>query len=406
MRHDPKAAARLIVAGIDKYVMDAARDTIALNASIDDECAGWVRVAGPDACDMCVACASRNDLYHTRTTAGGTEESKYHPYCRCGVVAAFGRGDKLAFVEPETGLPVKLDREEAIRRYEETVARSNAPHHGKAGRSKLLIDDFDGMEERLEGAVSLDELMAITADIDSTVPVKMRKIPAYANLQKVARRKREELKGGGIGRGSGKPPGKHGGNGGGKPPRDYRRPNFHEVKAMQEQSDRVFAMLPNAEREAIAGYTLDDCGPINSMLFGHGDKLSEAAKKRYSNRVDDIKAALQKYKLNMDVIAFKGVPARRYSNLKDGDTYTFDGFMSTSFSHEVASRYMHDIEKEGGIPLMVEIHVPRDTIAMYLGNNTSAELGNEFELLIRNRAVVKVISKRDDLMIWEVVGFE
>ena len=108
----------------------------------------------------------------------------------------------------------------------------------------------------------------------------------------------------------------------------------------------------------------------------------------------------------MDAIAFKGVPARRYTNLKDGDTYTFDGFMSTSFSHEVASRYMHDIEKEGDIPLMVEIHVPRDTIAMYLGKNTSAELGNEFELLIRNKAVVKVVSKSDDLMIWEVIGFE
>ena len=184
----------MIVAGIDKYVMNAARDTIALNASVDDECAGWVRVAGPDACDMCVACASRSDLYRTRTTAGGTEESKYHPYCRCGVVAVFGRGNKLTFVEPETGLPVKLEREEAITRYQETVARSNAPHHGKARRSKLLIDDFDGMEERLEGAVSLDELMAIAADIDSIVPVKMRKVPAYANLQKVARRKREELR--------------------------------------------------------------------------------------------------------------------------------------------------------------------------------------------------------------------
>lgn len=55
---------------------------------------------------------------------------------------------------------------------------------------------------------------------------------------------------------------------------------------------------------------------------------------------------------------------------------------------------------------MVEIHVPRDTIAMYLGKNTSAELGNEFELLIRNKAIVKVVSKSDDLMIWEVVGFE
>ena len=67
---------------------------------------------------------------------------------------------------------------------------------------------------------------------------------------------------------------------------------------------------------------------------------------------------------------------------------------------------MHDIEGEGDIPLMVEIHVPRDTIAMYLGNNTSAKLGNEFELLIRNKAVEKVVSKSDDLMIWEVVGFE
>lgn len=406
MRHDPKAAARLIAAGIDKYVMDAARDTIALNASIDDECAGWVRVAGPDACDMCVACASRNDLYHTRTTAGGTEESKYHPYCRCGVVAAFGRGDKLAFVEPETGLPVKLDREEAIRRYEETVARSNAPHHGKARRSKLLIDDFDGMEERLEGAASLDELMAIAADIDSSVPVKMRKIPAYANLQKVARRKREELKGGGIGGGSGKPPGKHGGNGSDKPPKDYRRPNFHEIKEMQEQSDRIFNALSESTKDSFESYTSYGCKSINSILFGHADRVNEALRNGYSDDIANIRNTMPRYTLNMDAISYKGVPAYRYANLKEGDTYTFDGFLSTSFSHEVASRYMRDVQFGGSTPMMVEIHVPRDTIAMYLGKNTSAMLGNEFELLLRDKAMVKVISKSDDSMIWEVIGFE
>ena len=406
MRHDPKAAARLIVAGIDKYVMDTARDTIALNASVDDECAGWVRVAGPDACDMCVACASRSDLYRTRTTAGGTEESKYHPYCRCGVVAAFGRGNKLTFVEPETGLPVKLEREEAIKLYQEVVAKSGVRHYGKGKRAKLLIDDFDELEQRIEGAASMDELMAIAAEADAMVPVKMRKVPAYANLQKVARRKREELKGGGIGGGSGKPPGRHGGNGGGESPRDYRRPNFHEIKEMQEQSDRVFATLSYTERDAIGAYTSYDCGPINSLLFGHGSGFSDAAREGYADNIAAIQNALPRFRLDMDAIAFKGVPARRYTNLKDGDTYTFDGFMSTSFSHEVASRYMHDIEKEGDIPLMVEIHVPRDTIAMYLGKNTSAELGNEFELLIRNKAVVKVVSKSDDLMIWEVIGFE
>lgn len=406
MRHDPKAAARLIAAGIDKYVMNAARDTIALNASVDDECAGWVRVAGPDACDMCVACASRSDLYRTRSTAGGTEESKYHPYCRCGVVAVFGRGDKLTFVEPETGLPVKLDREEVIRRYEETVARSNVPHYGKAKRSKLLIDDFDELERRIEGAASIDELMAVAAEADAMIPVKMRKVPAYANLQKAARKKREELKNGGFSGGAGKPPGRYGGNGGGKPPRDYRRPNFHEIKEMQEQSDRIFNALSETTKDSFESYTSYGCKSINSILFGHADRVNEALRNGYSDDIANIRNTMPRYALNIDVISYKGVPAYRYANLKEGDTYTFDGFLSTSFSHEVASRYMRDVQLGGSKPMMVEIHVPHDTIAMYLGKNTSAMLGNEFELLLRDKAMVKVISKSDDSMIWEVIGFE
>ena len=67
---------------------------------------------------------------------------------------------------------------------------------------------------------------------------------------------------------------------------------------------------------------------------------------------------------------------------------------------------MRDVQLGGSTPMMVEIHVPRATIAMYLGKNTSAMLGNEFELLLRDKAMVKVISKSDDSMIWEVIGFE
>lgn len=193
MKHDARACAALIAGGIDKYVMDAARDTIALNASMDSECLGWLRVAGPDACDLCVTCASGSSLYHTRTTAGGTPESTYHPGCRCGVVAVFGHGDKAVYVEPETGQRVKLDRSEAARRYEEVVAKGGAARRGKK-RVKLLIDDFDDFERRIEGTTSIDELMAIAAEADARIPAKMRKVPAYANLQKVARRKRDELR--------------------------------------------------------------------------------------------------------------------------------------------------------------------------------------------------------------------
>lgn len=234
MKHDARACAALIAGGIDKYVMDAARDTIALNASMDGECLGWLRVAGPDACDLCVTCASGSTLYHTRTTAGGTPESTYHPGCRCGVVAVFGHGDKAVYVEPETGQRVKLDRADVMKRYEEIVAKGGAARRGKK-RVKLLIDDFDDFERRIEGTTSIDEFMAIAAEADARIPAKMRKVPAYANLQKIARRKRDELKDGGFSGGAGKPPGRYGGgkgagspdkppsgsgNGGsGKPPR-------------------------------------------------------------------------------------------------------------------------------------------------------------------------------------------
>ena len=405
MKHDARACAALIAGGIDKYVMDAARDTIALNASMDSECLGWLRVAGPDACDLCVTCASGSTLYHTRTTAGGTPESTYHPGCRCGVVAVFGHGDKAVYVEPETGQRVKLDRADVMKRYEEVVAKGGAARRGKK-RVKLLIDDFDDFERRIEGTTSIDELMAIAAEADARIPAKMRKVPAYANLQKTARKKREELRGDGISGGAAKPPGRYGGNGGGEPPRNYKRPNFHEIKEMQEQSDRIFNALSETTKDSFESYTSYGCKSINSILFGHADRVNEVLRNGYSDDIANIRNAMPRYALNIDVISYKGVPASRYANLKEGDTYTFDGFLSTSFSHEVASRYMRDVRLGGSTPMMVEIHVPRDTIAMYLGKNTSAMLGNEFELLLRDKAMVKVISKSDDSMIWEVIGFE
>lgn len=55
---------------------------------------------------------------------------------------------------------------------------------------------------------------------------------------------------------------------------------------------------------------------------------------------------------------------------------------------------------------MFEIRVPRGTMSMYVGRNTNAELGNEFELLIANGARLRLLERSGDRMVMEVTGFE
>lgn len=199
MRFSPELCARLIENGIDKYVMNAGRDTIALNAAIDSSCSGWARIPGPGACDFCVTLGSREDLYHSRFTAGGDErhggdEDRFHPFCRCGVVPVFEKGGKAIAVDPDTGKRVSWNREELLDRYAEISASDKVPHHGSGKGGKLSWERAAEYVERIKATGTMDELKAICSDIDAAIPASLKKSSQYRCLQMHARGKKEALK--------------------------------------------------------------------------------------------------------------------------------------------------------------------------------------------------------------------
>jgi len=53
----------------------------------------YARVAEPDACAFCMMLATRGAVYRSSETAGDRID-RYHPNCRCDVVAVFGRWDE------------------------------------------------------------------------------------------------------------------------------------------------------------------------------------------------------------------------------------------------------------------------------------------------------------------------
>ena len=111
-------------AGVDKYVKQQGRNTIALNAENDPACAGYQRVAGPDACDFCVTMSASNGFYSSEKSAGGgsghgTAEDAYHPYCNCSIVLVFGKKGRLVARDLETGEVTPYDGRKFVERYNE-----------------------------------------------------------------------------------------------------------------------------------------------------------------------------------------------------------------------------------------------------------------------------------------------
>lgn len=83
---DLAAAERNIIAGAEKLVMDAARDTVIGNVRRDPKAVGWARVTEASPCSFCAMLATRGAVYKSQRTA----DFKSHDHCRCQATPTFG----------------------------------------------------------------------------------------------------------------------------------------------------------------------------------------------------------------------------------------------------------------------------------------------------------------------------
>lgn len=93
MKASKEAFANSLTGTVDKYVKQAARDTIVENCERDPAKVRYARIADSKSCDFCTMLSSRGFVYHSERTAAlagpRSRFSQYHPYCNCQIAVAF-----------------------------------------------------------------------------------------------------------------------------------------------------------------------------------------------------------------------------------------------------------------------------------------------------------------------------
>ena len=177
--------------------------------------------------------------------------------------------------------------------------------------------------------------------------------------------------------------------------RDYKVLNISQIEKLQKNSDTVYNKFTDKELKSLKSYTQGGYQQINDYLVGD----------EYYQRGEDVKninSAIRKFKLDKDLITFRGTKAKYFKGVSEGDVISGKVFYSTSLDKDQAMAFYNDIkdyyEEEAKF---LEIHVPKGSKALYIGANTNYEV-NEKELLLSNKLKYKVKKIDGDQMILEV----
>lgn len=177
--------------------------------------------------------------------------------------------------------------------------------------------------------------------------------------------------------------------------RDYKVLNISQIEKLQKNSDTVYNKFTDKELKSLKSYTQGGYQQINDYLVGD----------EYYQRGEDVKninSAIRKFKLDKDLITFRGTKAKYFKGVSEGDVISGKVFYSTSLDKDQAMAFYNEIkdyyEEEAKF---LEIHVPKGSKALYIGANTNYEV-NEKELLLSNKLKYKVKKIDGDQMVLEV----
>lgn len=175
-------------------------------------------------------------------------------------------------------------------------------------------------------------------------------------------------------------------------PKEYKKLSEQEIDNLQNSSNISYSEFTKLEREAIDEYTLGGYQDVNDYLNGKYEGFDNI-----NDFIQKIDTAISKYDLKEDIITYRGVNKKYYSDLKIGDEIISKMYESTSLNENIAKTFMDDKDN----PLMLEIRVPKKTSCIYIGDNSSYEF--EAELLLGRNLRLKVIDINDKKIILEVI---
>lgn len=177
-----------------------------------------------------------------------------------------------------------------------------------------------------------------------------------------------------------------------KSPNKYKKLTDEEINKFQKSSDECYNKLNSDEKEAMYEYALGGYQDVNDYLNGKFGGYENT-----QDMIEKIDSSMDKYNLEEDVVTYRGTSSDNYNNYDVGDVIEEKMYYSTSLSQGIAQTFADDCSNS----IMAEIHVPRGTKSIYIGDNTDYDF--EAELLLSRGLSYKVIKKEKDNIVLEVV---
>ncbi|EIA26443.1 ADP-ribosyltransferase domain protein SFB Type-2, partial [Candidatus Arthromitus sp. SFB-5] len=170
----------------------------------------------------------------------------------------------------------------------------------------------------------------------------------------------------------------------------YRRFTDDDLTRFQDLSNMCYKVLKISEEGALGFYTDDGYSVINASLQS-GDISDDIW-----DKVKNIDSAIERFKLDEDIIVYRGTKMDYYKGIRVGDIIEPKMFFSTSFLEYIAQDFADQLNN----PVMLEIRVPKETKSIYVGLNSS--VGNEAELLLSRHLKYKVLKIEPGRLFLEV----
>lgn len=157
-------------------------------------------------------------------------------------------------------------------------------------------------------------------------------------------------------------------------------------EAYKLKQEAFFNKLSNPEFEAIKDYQGPGYERINTHLRKPDKDATEFKKENLAATIKHIDKAIEKAKMDVDTLTYRGTRKDLVSKLKPGDVFQDKGYMSVTED----PRVMHNFSHTGGN--LFHIEIPKDMVGAHISYH-----GNEQEILLPRGTKIQIISIENEM---------
>lgn len=170
-----------------------------------------------------------------------------------------------------------------------------------------------------------------------------------------------------------------------KPEYNYVNVEGDVLKRIKASSDKWFKKLTGTQQESVrlltGGKYYHD---LNEMVYNKS--FNPSNREELVNMANVLDESFKKFKLEDDIIAYRGMSKKEFHNLIQGDT--FNEFKHLSIDEKVAKRFAKRGNDNG---VVVKFHLPKGTNGAYIGDYS--QFKNEQEFVLNRNTKYKFVEK-------------